>query len=122
MVLLGRKVTLLRSGADQINGDGFHPLLPDMLRVREWSKQGLKKYGYLLLAVVMRVYFRLVNFLKSRYEASKSAISAKFNKGANGIPTDGVSQPEASGFMKMMSDYKHKIRNLKHRIKEEENQ
>lgn len=121
-ILLGRKVMLLRNGSAEVSGNGFHPLLPDMLRAREWTKQGLKKYGYLALAIIMRFYFKFVNFLKSRYEALKETIDAKLSKSSNNTPENGTAEPEASGFLKMMSDYKHKIRNLKHRIKEEENQ
>lgn len=119
MVMVGRKVVLLRNGVDVRNETPFHPLLPDMMRMRVWMMHAINKYGYLALVVILRLYFRFINFLKTKHSDIRIFVKTRIAKRTK-TPDQKEAAREASGFLKMMSEYKHKVRNLKHKIKEEE--
>ena len=86
----------------------------------EWKHsavKNIKKYSYLALVGTIRFYIHSLNFIKKQYEAVKSKATNMIQKR---VKNNGVST-EPSKFLKMISDYKHKIRKIKHQIKEEEN-
>ena len=119
-ILLGRKVALIRSGAAVENLGQFHPLAPDFLKVKAWTKKGAKKYGYLATVAVLKVYVRTANFLQRAYQAVKTKIKEAIEKRIKRSRELNGKRHEVSGFLKMIGEYKHKIRNLKHKIREEE--
>jgi hypothetical protein len=82
--------------------------------LEEWKHltvKNLKKHSYAALVVTIRYYVRSSNLLKNKIKNIR-------NKNTNG---DTARKREASGFLKMISEYKHKIRKIKRKIKEEEN-
>jgi hypothetical protein len=63
MIVLGRKVVLIRAGGASFDTQ-FHPLLPDLIKIKTWTLSGLKTVSYAVVVIYLRIYFRLINFLK----------------------------------------------------------
>jgi len=117
--VFGRKLSLVRGGM-VANGEHFHPFIPDFLKVKYLAKRGLKKYGYLLLVTTLRFYFRIANLIKYQYQKMKTQIKETILKHTADHTGNATKEREVSGFLKMISEYKYKIRNIKHKIREEE--
>jgi hypothetical protein len=66
----------------------------------------------------IRFYVHFVNFLKRNYTVAKTKITHVVEKR---LKKNVVQKKEVNGFLKMISEYKHKIRKIRHQIKEEEN-
>ncbi|MBI3306122.1 hypothetical protein HYZ82_03305 [Candidatus Nomurabacteria bacterium] len=90
--------------------------LPYFKEVKEKALQNAKKHGYAALVMTLRWYIRGTNFLKYKYESLKAKIKQKTEaSNMNG------EKKEISKFLRIIGEYKHKIREIKHRISEEEN-
>ena len=77
-----------------------------------------KKYGYVALVASVRFYVHSISFIKRNYVVAKTKIKNTLDKR---LKKSVVEKREVSGFLKMISEYKHKIRKIRHQIKEEEN-
>ena len=118
LVMIGRKVSLLRTGALEIKNDtGFNPLFPDLEKIKELAKGNAKRYGYRATVAGVRLYVRSANLLKTKSAELKSKISKLVNKNGANVET---APKEANKFLQMISDYKNKVRAIKHKIHEEE--
>jgi len=85
--------------------------IPHLEKVKHFTIKNIKKYEHIGLVAVLRLYVRFSNFLKNKYEEKKTRI--KENHANNG-------EKEISKFLKVIGDYKRKIRVMKHKIHEEE--
>lgn len=94
--------------------------IPYIREIRHVTVKNIKKYGHISLVATLRFYIRLNNFLKNKYGEIKIKIKNKLKK-SKGLEDGPSEKKEVSGFLKMISDYKRKIREIKHRIHEEEN-
>ena len=77
-----------------------------------------KKQGYLLLVEIIRSYFRSVNFLKNKYSELKNKIKELCQRRQKN--THGEKRKENS-FLKVISEYKDKIKKIKEQVEKEEN-
>ena len=92
--------------------------IPHLEKVKDLAVKNIKKYGHLSLVVTLRLYIRSTNFFKNKYEEIKIKIKNINTKNhANGDSSEKI---EVSKFLKIISDYKRKIREMKHKIHEEE--
>lgn len=85
--------------------------------LEEWKHltiKGFKKHSYNGLVSVIRAYIHSVDFLKKKYQNIKDILIKKINNNSS-------QKKEISKFLKVVSDYKYKIREIKDRVKEEEN-
>ena len=78
-----------------------------------------KKYGYIILITTLRVSIKSSHLVKNSYGKVKAKVRNKINKHLSHKERI-HKEKEVSSFLKMVSDYKRKIRQIKHRIKEEE--
>lgn len=115
--MVGRKLNLAQSETIVNNGH-LHPFIPDVQKIKDVIVINTKKHGFTLVVVTIRSYVRIENFIKSRYEKIKIIIKNRLKK--NTTLGETQEKQEASKFLKMISDYKHRIRNIKHKIVEEE--
>src|SRR3989338_9538098 len=115
--MVGRKFTFA-PGEKIIHEEHAHPFVPDVQKIKEVISQNTKKHGYIVMVTIIRFYVRFENFLKSRYAKIRILIKNRFDK--NTITGEIPEGREVSRFLKMISDYKHRIRNIKHKIVEEE--
>lgn len=90
--------------------------LPYLKEIKHVTVKSLKKHGYAGLVTIVRFYIRLTNFLKNKYGEVKIKIK---NMSTENRVNSG--KKEISRFLKIIGDYKYKIREIKHRIKKEEN-
>ncbi|HBA45843.1 hypothetical protein A2W67_02200 [Candidatus Nomurabacteria bacterium RIFCSPLOWO2_02_40_28] len=113
--MIGRKLEVVENG--QMPDNGYkHPFVGDMQNIKEIITVNTKKYGHLTVVTILRFYIRGTNLLKNSYEKIKIKIdNIGKDKHADG------EKKEISKFLKIIGDYKHKIREIKHKIKEEEN-
>lgn len=114
--MIGRKLLLLQDGQIvQIEHSIFEdPYLLEKLK--HVTLKGAKKYSFALLVAIIRLYFRTSNWVKNKYK--EITIKIKNIKGEKAHEL--AEKKEVSKFLKMIGDYKYKIRELKEKIKEEE--
>ena len=122
IIMIGRKLALVKSGEISVqmgSREKFLLEVPHLEKIKHFTIKNLKKYGRIGLVTTLRVYVRSSNFLKYQYQEIK--IKIKNAKKEKNLIDSAGERNEASKFLKMISDYKHKIRELKHKIYEEEN-
>lgn len=111
--MIGKKLIILQNiqalHNEEINFKNSH--------LEEWKHltiKGLKKHSYNGLVSIIRAYIHSVDFLKKKYQNIKDILIKKINNNSS-------QKKEISKFLKVVSDYKYKIREIKDRVKEEEN-
>ncbi len=115
--MIGRKLLALRSGRLGIPHE-FQVEVPDIEDVKHMAVYGAKKFGYFALVETIRFSILSSRFLKEKGKEIKEKAQTLANKYTN---RDGEPKAkEVSKFLSMMTDYKHKIKKIKNRIKEEE--
>ena len=117
--MMWRKLILIRSG--EISNAGETLLqVPYIEEAKHLTIKNIKRYAYITLVAIIRLSVRSENFFKLKYQNLKDKIrNIKMNKKGhlNGNPEN---KQEVNKFLKMVSEYKQKIRKIKHKIKEEE--
>ncbi len=117
--MIGNKLLMLQNGQMTYEESAETFLKAQHLEELKHSAiKTIKKYSYAGLVATIRFYFRGIFFLKKKYQEIKIKVKSMHNK--NPIK-DSENKQEISKFLKIISEYKQKIRAIKHRIKEEEN-
>lgn len=94
-----------------------HPLLEDVEKLKDLIYHHSRKAGYKALVSAIRLHVKSSKVAKQKYSELKMTVKNKLMK-EPGEFANGSS--EASGFIKMISDYKRKVRRIKRKIHEEE--
>ena len=117
-IMFSRKLVLLKNQGIQIEQvEGVILELPFVKEIKHLTIRQLKRYGYIGVVTSIRLYFRGVNLAKVEYNKIKEKLSSvDKSKWINDME-----KREVNKFLKVVSNYKHKIRQIKHQIKEEEN-
>lgn len=116
--MVGRKVKLLRRGALEVNGE-FPWRVPETHEVRRITVRSLKRYGYVILVISIRSYIKSSDFIKEKYGKLKYRIISNIDKRMHkGVVSEEAKEP--SKFLKMVSEYKNKVKEIKDRIREQE--
>lgn len=115
IAMIGRKLVALKH--EEIpNHEEVLFEVPYLKEVKHITIAGIRKSGYALLVSTVRLYVRLTNFLKEKYQDLKTKIrNIIMENHING------EKKEISKFLKIIGEYKNKIREIKHKIKKEEN-
>ncbi|KKS99436.1 MAG: hypothetical protein UW01_C0011G0011 [Candidatus Nomurabacteria bacterium GW2011_GWA2_43_66] len=114
--MVGKKLVMFQNG--QLSRE--KKVLSEIQYLEEWKHltvKNIKRHGYVALVTIIRFYVQSSNLLKNKYQEAKIKIKNMRDKKLNGNPAQ---KQEISNFLKIISEYKHKIRQIKHRIKEEE--
>ena len=117
--MIGRKLALVKSG-QVVPPEHSHVFVPDLQKIKQATGESAKKYGYLALVATFRFYIKTSDLLKNKYEELKIKIKNASNRRKNGGKEVMIPEQETNKFLKLISDYKHKIREIKHKIREEE--
>ena len=117
IIMIGRKLVLLRNGQVLAREEILFGI-PHIEKVKDLFIKNLKKYGHISLVMTIRFYVRSTNLLKNKYGEIKIKIRDMTQKSLHGNSSE---KTEVSKFLKMILDYKRKIREIKHKIHEEEN-
>lgn len=115
--MVGKRVKLLRKGLVTPVGE-FPWRVPETHEVKHIASKNLRRYSYVILVIIIRSYIKGSDFVKNKYGKIKDKVAdnidKRFNKSNNGEPK------EASRFLKMISEYKDKVKEIKQKIREEE--
>jgi hypothetical protein len=117
MIMIGRKLAPVRNG-QFVEQEYPHPFVPHIEKMKRFSYKSLRKYEHLALVAILRFYVRFINYIKYLYQVLIAKITQTLNK--DRFEGDSFDKREISKFLKIISDYKQRVRNIKHRIKEEE--
>ncbi|MBI3888444.1 hypothetical protein HY311_01475 [Candidatus Nomurabacteria bacterium] len=113
--MIERKLLMLQNGKLPYDGKDSFLETP----YEEWKElaiRNVKKHGYTGLVAMIRYYVISANYLKNKYEQAKTKVKSLSKKNLS------VEEKiEVNGFLKMITEYKQKIRDIKDRVKEEEN-
>ncbi|MFZ2149786.1 MAG: hypothetical protein WAV15_01340 [Minisyncoccia bacterium] len=114
--MIGRKVLMIQNGQipeyPEGGTDGEY-----WEEFKYGAVKGLRKLGYAMLVGIIRLYVKLVNFLKTTYEQVVAKIHSMYvRKSEEGV----VEAREVSKFLKMVGEYKRKLRRIKEKVKKEE--
>ncbi len=113
--MVGRKLFALEH-EQVLNHKEVDLELPYLKEVKHITMTNIKKHGYSGLVATIRFYVRGVNFTKNKYQEIKVKV-----KNINYINKVNGQNKEISKFLKIIGDYKQKIREIKHKITKEEN-
>ena len=117
--MIGRKLILLKNGQLKVQEEiSFE--IPYLKEIRILTIENIKKYEHLSLVVILKFYVRLTNFIKYTYGEVRNKIKNRSIKNGSRLNGD-LPERQVSKFLKMISDYKRRIREIKHKIHEEEN-
>jgi len=113
-----RRVVLLK---EMKTHEGMEIILdvPDLEELKSLTVRKFKIYGYIILVSSIRTYIKSSHIVKHQYKELKKKIKEIRHRYVPKKKKD-THEKEASKFLKMTSEYKHKIRVLKEKIKEEE--
>ena len=117
--MLGRKLALVRNGqtAESHHSSFF---VPDLQKIKNLTLKGTKRAGYILIFWTLKFSIKSSSFSKKKWKELSKKVKAKFKKNKDILTEEISEKQEVSKFLKMISDYKHKVRKIKHQIEEEE--
>jgi hypothetical protein len=116
--MIGRKLVLLKNSTLSVNNKKPIIKIPNLQEVRYTVSKSSKRYGFISLVIILRISVLSSHFLKKTYVTGKEKTIYLIQKYI--FKRKGNQIKEASKFLKAISDYKQKIKKIKHRIKEEE--
>lgn len=90
--------------------------VPFLKEVKKVTVVNVKRHGYKGLVATMRFYMLSKSFLHNKYKEIRTNIKNRIK--ATHINGE---RKEISKFLKVIGDYKRRIREIKHKIKKEEN-
>ena len=115
--MLGYKLALIRSGK-VVPAKHIHPFVPEIQKIKHLTFKNAKIYEHLALVAIVKFSIQFSNFLKKSYKAIKIRVGDIINKDKDRLSQ--LEKREVNKFLKMISDYKDKVRHIKHRIEKEE--
>ena len=119
--MIGRKLLMLQNGQASYRDNAETFLKAQYFEELKHSAiKTIKKHRYTGLVTIVRIYVKSSNFIKDKYEQVKIKIKNIYHKKI-GRETEIKEKQEVPKFLKIVSEYKNKIREIKHKIKEEEN-
>lgn len=117
--MVGRKVLLIRNG---VVFEEYRVMSDEDYweELKRSLSKGLRVLGFVMLVGIIRLYVKTTNYLKSTYEIGKTRIKEIRARRMSKNGAVEVKPQEASKFLKMVGNYKRKIRRIKEKVKEEE--
>ncbi len=115
IIMMGRKLVLLRKGT-VLEQEEKEFQIAHLDKLKNFTIVNIRKWGHNGLVTTLRFYIKSTNILKNKYQETK----IKVRKMATARHANGEKK-EISKFLKIIGEYKNKIREIKHRIKKEEN-
>ena len=117
--MIGKKLILLKNGKiEHIERVLFD--IPNLDQVKNVTVKNSKRYGYVILVETIRFYVRASILIKYIYFKTKKKIKEIYHRYFPHKIKENK-EKEVSKFLRMVSDYKNKIKNIKDKIIEEEN-
>ena len=117
-VMIGKKLFLLRKEPQMFEEKVFIRT-PHLREIRHIVIKKSREYGYIALVETIRFSIRSSKLLKRKYEELKNKLSSKMARKRSALEEENK-EKEVSGFLKMISEYKQKIRKIRDQVAEEE--
>jgi hypothetical protein len=115
--MIGRKLIMLQNGQIQIlNKEEASAKTPYFEELKYVTVKKLKVAGHKSLVETIRFYIKSSNLLKNKYQDVKMRVKSISKKDIRE-----AEKKEISKFLKVISEYKRKIRKIKEKVKKEEN-
>jgi len=114
--MIGRKLIMVRNGRVE-NTNEVTSGAPILEELKQTVLKRARVLSHVLLVETIRLYVRTGKLLGDVYQELKTRIKNSGSRNSNG--EEKANRPP-SGFLKMITDYKQKIRRIKRRINEEE--
>lgn len=119
IIMIWRELILVRNG-QVATVHHSHPLVPDLQKIKYFTSKCTKKLSYITLFVILKFFIKSSNFIENQSKILIKKLKDKFKKN-NNDPLNGTAEKkEVSKYLKVISEYQQKIRQIKHRIKKEE--
>jgi hypothetical protein len=120
--LIAKKLLTLKQAEGPLahSEESFFAEVVDWEKIKQSSVKNFKKGVHILIWIILRTYILSLNFLNKKRKALGKKIKEKLSsphKHQEGISTE-VKEP--SKYLKIISEYRQKIKRLKRQIKEEE--
>ena len=119
IIMVWRELVLVKNGL-VVKTQHSHPFVPDLQKIKYLASKGTKKLSYVTLFIMLRFFIKSSSFIKNKSTILAKEIKTRFKKFRKDTSDETAEKKEASKYLKIISEYRHKIRAIKHRIKEEE--
>ncbi len=120
ILMIGRKFFLLKNtGVHHIhrNAENFLSEILDFDKIKDLTIKNSKKIIHTLIWLILRIYILSLNFINKKRKELALKIKSYLNKN-NHPEIEG--KKEVSKYMKVISEYRQKIKKMKNKIEEEE--
>ncbi len=118
IMMIGFKLALVRNG-HTIKIEHSHPFVLDLQKMKHLTLRGVKRFGYLALFVTIRFFVKSSNSIKNTSKIVLKELQEKFGGNKNSL-NEITEKKEVSKYLKIIGEYRQKIKEMKHKIKEEE--
>lgn len=115
VIMIMKRVFLIRTGSRIIINDD--PYLPPVHEVRHIFIKNTRQYSLIIISIILRTSIRTYILLRRKGSEIAHKIINKYNKSTAKLAPE---KREVNRFLKGISEYKNKIKNLKEKIIEEE--
>jgi len=115
--MIGRRLFLLKKNPT-IFEDKILFVYPNLNELRHIVVKKSSEYGYIILVKIIRLSIRSSKITKHYYKKTKTKIRKIINK--HDIQKEEIEKKEVSSFLKKVSQYKNKIKNIKNQVIDEE--
>ncbi|MCM2339437.1 MAG: hypothetical protein NDI62_03210 [Burkholderiales bacterium] len=120
VIMIWRELVLVRNGTIIKAQHYSHPFVLDLEKIKYLTYKNLKRFSYIALFVTLRFFIKSSNFLKTKGKITLEKLATKIRKSKLGRKSEALEKKEVSKYLRVISEYRQKIRQMKHRIKEEE--
>jgi len=124
VLMIGRKLVLVRSGKyGSLNGEEIDILLfvtPNLEKIKLLTFRNVKRLGYFTVFATLRLMIKSSNFVKVKSRLLVGAIKNRLKKDKDELIEEIVEKKEVSKYLRVISEYRQKIKRMKHIIKERE--
>ena len=117
--MIWRKLLMLQNG-QILNKEETLLETAYLEELKHLTIKNIKRHGYTGLVTIIRLYIKSSNFIKNKNKQIKIKIKDKLSKHSRRLNGDLPKSQEIPKFLKIISEYKQKIREIKHKIREEE--
>ncbi len=118
--MLWREMALVKNGKVG-SAEHAHPFVPDLEKVKRHGGKFLKKTAHTAIYVSIKSYLLFKRFIKEKSKLIFKKLASLIKKESENISEEFVKEKkEVSKYLRVISDYRQKIRKVKEEIKEEE--
>jgi hypothetical protein len=117
--MIWREMMLIKNG-QVVAVEHSHPFVPEVQKIKNLTFEGIKKFGYVIVFLTLKSFMKSSNFIKNKSKSIIKEVQDRLSKNKNINFNELTEKKEISKYLKIISEYRQKIRKIKHRIKEEE--